>query len=226
MTANSSSTGFTASNNSIADGGYTANFYVNDSFGNRNDTESITFSIDTTPPNISIISPESSGINYTATSVDFNLTLDETGSSCLYSLDNGTTNYTMSTTDNLTYNATNSSIAGGLYNVNYYCNDTVNNLANISRNFGINVLTISVTDFYALNSSLGRIDNFNTSNLEEIEYMELNFSITSSIENIDSWYFNFTANGTNACALGNKQSSVCYNFTNSQNKWIQFISEV
>ncbi|MFC1775166.1 hypothetical protein ACFLZN_02525, partial [Nanoarchaeota archaeon] len=84
-----------------------------------------------------------------------------------------------------------------------------------------NATTITLMDYYGLNSSYGRVDEFNTTNLEEIEYMELNFSITSP-ETIDSWYLNFTANGTNGCSLGNKQSAVCYNYDNST--WIQFIN--
>jgi hypothetical protein len=84
-------------------------------------------------------------------------------------------------------------------------------------------LDITLEDYYALNSTLGRVDNFNSSTLEEIEFFELNFSINSS-EIIDDWYLNFTANGTNACSLGNKQSSVCYYYNNDTYKWIQFIN--
>ena len=45
MNANASKTGFTASTSSIANGAYTANYYVNDTAGNRNDTESTPFSV-------------------------------------------------------------------------------------------------------------------------------------------------------------------------------------
>ncbi len=86
---------------------------------------------------------------------------------------------------------------------------------------GTKTIDVTLYDYYGLNGSFDRIDEFNTSNLEEIEHMELNFSVDST-ETIDSWYLNFTANGTNGCSLGNKQSQVCYAYPN----WIQFVEGV
>ena len=55
--------------------------------------------------------------------------------------------------------------------------------------------------------------------------MVLNFTVNSGYT-VDSWYLNFTANGTNGCSLGNKQSAICYNYNNATYKWIQFINGV
>ena len=50
MTTNASETGFTASNNSIADGYYNFSVYANDSLGNNNFTESAEFIFDSATP--------------------------------------------------------------------------------------------------------------------------------------------------------------------------------
>jgi hypothetical protein len=98
------------------------------------------------------------------------------------------------------------------FRIRFICDPNNNNefcyLDNITLS-GTKQPTIEFLESYSLNSSLGKIDNFNTTNLEEIEYMVLNFSLSAEIGNIDSWYLNFTANGSGACSLGNKQSSVC-----------------
>ena len=87
-------------------------------------------------------------------------------------------------------------------------------------------ITITINFITPLNSSGDDVSSFNTSNLEEIETMELNFTVRSPFTNLTDWSLNFTANGTSGCSLGNKQDSVCYNFTNSNasRKWIEFIN--
>ncbi|MBT4376882.1 hypothetical protein HOD29_05915 [archaeon] len=123
------------------------------------------------------------------------------------------------------YNLTDDANNNANFAIRFRCSSNGNNedceVDDISVN-GTKIVNITLEDYYSLNSSLERIDGFNTSNLEEVEYMELNFSINSP-RTIDSWYLNFTANGTNACSLGNKQCIICYNYT-SANQWIQFIN--
>jgi len=51
--SNTTASAFNATNSSIADGSYTANFACTDIVGNSNNTESVMFVIDTTPPVIS-----------------------------------------------------------------------------------------------------------------------------------------------------------------------------
>ncbi|MCK4997091.1 hypothetical protein KAS08_02200 [Candidatus Pacearchaeota archaeon] len=108
------------------------------------------------------------------------------------------------------------------FKIRFKCLSNANNEAcdvddvNVS---GTEIVSIVLDDYYGLNGSLARIDGFNTINLEEIEHIELNFSVDST-ETIDSWYLNFTANGTNGCSLGNKQSQICYAYPN----WIQFVN--
>ncbi len=105
--------------------------------------------------------------------------------------------------------------------------DLAGNVRNYSLNFtAVDNITITINFVTPLNSSGSSVGDFNTSNLEEIETMELNFTIRSTFENISDWYLNFTSNGTSSCSLGNLQNSVCYNFTNSNTsrKWIEFIN--
>lgn len=85
--------------------------------------------------------------------------------------------------------------------------------------------TAYLVDYYGLNSTGGRVDEFSTDTLEEIEKLVLNFTVNISYlnETINYWYFNFSMNGTNACALGNKQNDECYESYN--NEWIQFIND-
>ncbi|MBM3230618.1 LamG domain-containing protein [Candidatus Pacearchaeota archaeon] len=79
MTSNSSSTGFNATNGSIADGGYTFNAYANDSAGNVNYTSSIVFSVGASEPTITLTNP-GADVVYQSTSqeVSFQFTLTNT----------------------------------------------------------------------------------------------------------------------------------------------------
>ncbi|MEK6871507.1 MAG: hypothetical protein AABX16_01245, partial [Nanoarchaeota archaeon] len=92
-------------------------------------------SISITAPTITVNSPTVRQYINT-TSATFNFTLDKAGY-CEYSLNNGTTNYTMTNTDttaDLRFNATNSSVSNGLYWLYPYCNDSFGN-ANYSYTF-------------------------------------------------------------------------------------------
>lgn len=153
-------------------------------------------------------------------------------------------NITANVTDNFGVNYVTVNISGGVYymtsvggGVYYYEYNTTgkegdynysvkgyDNVGNFYENdtgsFDVDTLIINLDDYYGLNSSLDRVDEFNTSNLEEIEYMELNFSLNFFETDFSSWYLNFSANGTDGCSLGNKQSSKCYSYPN----WIQFIN--
>jgi len=84
-------------------------------------------------------------------------------------------------------------------------------------------VTVSLHDYYAIDSNGSRIDDFDTFNLQEIEQVVLNYTIWHNTT-LGNWYFNFTADGEGACALGNQQSDVCYSYDNATYKWIQFIN--
>lgn len=72
-----------------------------------------------------------------------------------------------------------------------------------------------------LNSSLEDVGYPCCVDLQEIEYFNLSFDVTlNQTEQIDDYYFNYTAHGTNGCALGNTQYLTCYNYSNPVNNWI------
>jgi len=91
------------------------------------DTFDLTVNPELNIPNITISTP--TNITYTTTTITFNVTaVDDTlMDSCWYSLDNGVTNYTMTNTSSF-YSGTNSSMTQGQHTVNFYCNDSSNNL--------------------------------------------------------------------------------------------------
>ena len=89
---NTSTFVYTHTNTNIADGGYTAQFWANDSYGNLN-TSSVSFTIDTipadsTPPTITIWGPDNNTY-YTVASTLFNISSDEALSWAGYILNNG-----------------------------------------------------------------------------------------------------------------------------------------
>lgn len=84
---------------------------------------------------------------------------------------------------------------------------------------GKKILQINLTDIYLIDQNGNRLLEANNTAVETVDLMKINFSV-DSIEEISSWYLNFSANGTNGCSLGNKQSIICYSYPN----WIQFIN--
>jgi hypothetical protein len=107
------------------EGSNTWTVYINDTSGIQN-SSSVTFSVDSTAPIVTILSP--TNITYATSSIQFNFSLNEAGS-CMYSLNAGQNNYTMTANaSNTGFNATSyKGIADGSYIVRAYCNDTAGN---------------------------------------------------------------------------------------------------
>ena len=99
--------------------------YANDSAGNEN-SSSVTFFVDSIAPEVTINLPENITYGWNNLSMDFNVSLNEAGS-VMFSLNGGTTNHTMDSTDNLNFNYTNSSMIDGSYTFQVYANDTEEN---------------------------------------------------------------------------------------------------
>ncbi len=120
-----SSVAFSQDNNWIAYGGYDDKVYVNNMIvGADSGVET-----DSTAPQITILSPENT--TYTTSSIDFNISADESLSYCKFTIDGWATNYTMTiNASNTGANYTNSSIADGTYTARFWCNDTSNNINN------------------------------------------------------------------------------------------------
>lgn len=137
---------FITNQSSNNDGTY---FYYGNMWNNTNvqfTTFTRNFTYDLTKLNISIISPLAKTY-FVVNSTDFNISLTEIGDTCLFTLNKGVNNFTMSTLNNTFYNASSGLLSDGPHNVTFWCNDTAGNLATNSRTFA----TDNVPPYISLN---------------------------------------------------------------------------
>jgi serine protease AprX len=132
-------TGNTTFNVSL-DGSHYITLYVNDSYNNINQSTQY-FSVDSTPPTITIISPNSTTVsNYSAKTIWFNISLNEPGNVSLYSVD-ASGNLTMNRLNN-TYFYNQSIVAEGWHNVTFYANDSFGYMNSSKVNFTVSISPI------------------------------------------------------------------------------------
>ncbi|MCK5039984.1 MAG: hypothetical protein KAR87_03385, partial [Candidatus Aenigmarchaeota archaeon] len=146
-----------------------------DTGGFSNISDTWQFTVDTAPPEINIISPLAK--KYSDNTIWFNVTLNEVGNWCGYSLD-GASNITMTNASG-NWNAKNTSMTIKQHNVIFYCNDSAGNMDSTpTRYFEIIQLTGKLYVSLALPNSnyvcsrqSGIVDagavSFNYSNPEE-----------------------------------------------------------
>ena len=110
------------------EGSNTWTVWANDSIGQES-SDSVTFFKDTIYPAVIINSPLNQ--TYNTNSILFNITATDGGgiSSCWYTINSGITNYTMTNVSS-EYTDTNSSMSQDSHTVNFYCNDSFNNVNN------------------------------------------------------------------------------------------------
>jgi hypothetical protein len=162
---------------------------------------SITY--DVTKPNLSISSPLNNSY-YNAGR--FNITLNENGS-CIYSLNRGLFNYSMSTTDNRTFNASNFTLnQDGNYNVTYYCNDSAGNINNSAYlNFSVdltapNVSSISPVNAYSETASSTSI-TFSYNVIDNLNVSSCNLVLNGAINTTNSTINNQSNTGSFSSTL-------------------------
>ena len=142
--------------------------YANDSAGNMNTSHTYTFqTIDTVYPQITIDSPQNQ--TYNTQSIWFNITLDEAGDWCGYSLD-GVANISMDG-GGTTWYKQNSSMGEGSHYVTYSCNDTAGNMNSsaITEYFKVDTTYPQYTEFNPADESIFSRDtevNFDVSTNE------------------------------------------------------------
>lgn len=110
----------------LPDGPHVITVYGNDTVGNMGRSDTILFTVDTTPPTIVILSPENK--TYSANNIPLNFTVSEQTSWEGYSLD-GSANVT--TGGNQTLN----SVPDGLHSITVYGNDTAGNMGSSNTVF-------------------------------------------------------------------------------------------
>jgi len=116
--------------------------YYNDTSGNVNKTDVMTFEFDATPPSIIIESPDNT--TYDTSQMWFNVTLNENGDWCGYSLD-GQSNRTMSSDSVTHFYDFNSSLPDGTHHVEFYCNDSYGNMGFNETWFTISTINMDIT---------------------------------------------------------------------------------
>lgn len=217
-------------NSSIApgDGTYNIIFYANDTIGNLNTSETLTFTIDATAPTLSIQYPTNNS-NYSADSVDLNFTVSDATLSvdtCWYSLDGGA-NTTLVSCDNTTITP-----GEGTHNIIFYANDTFDNLdtsenltfrvdltgPTVSLDYPTEGLTISINESILLNYTVS--DSGSGINTSTCSYM-LDGAYQVLITDCQNITFNVSVNvnGNHNISIsandtvGNQGNSVLINFT-------------
>ncbi|MBR9682487.1 MAG: hypothetical protein GOV02_02325 [Candidatus Aenigmarchaeota archaeon] len=108
--------------------------FANDSSGNDNVTDIMSFTIDADSPDITIQSPTNS--TYSNPLIWFNATTDQTSDWCGYSL-NGNSNVTMNNISTTNWYYSDSNVTDGFYNVTVYCNDTADNMNSSIEYFSV-----------------------------------------------------------------------------------------
>ncbi len=136
----SSSSPFSQNFTSLPDEFYYLNASANDSVGNIASTATRTILIDTTPPTITIHSPEN--ISYgtgTDIALDYSASDNLGLATCKYSIDSGSNN-TLTGCDNTTI-----TVGEGSHNITVYVQDTTDNLNSAVRYFTADLTAPSVT---------------------------------------------------------------------------------
>ena len=153
--------------------------YTNDTAGNMNVSKIYSFNtVDSIFPKITIESPLNR--SYNSTSVWANLTLNEDGGWCGYSLD-GAANVTMSNTSTIDWYLLVESLSESSHNITYSCNDTSGNM-NSSE----------VTEYFTVDITLPTIYIYSPDNITySSNPIDLN---VSADEDIDTWLYSLNGN--------------------------------
>ncbi|MCK4928077.1 MAG: hypothetical protein KAS11_06380, partial [Candidatus Aenigmarchaeota archaeon] len=153
--------------------------YANDTAGNMNVSDIYSFNtIDSTPPIITIEYPLNR--SYNSTSVWANLTLNEDGDWCGYSLD-GAANVTMSNTSTEDWYILVESLSESSHYITYSCNDTAGNM-NSSE----------VTVYFSVDVTE---PNLYISSPDNITYKDKQIDMNvSADEDIDTWRYSLNGN--------------------------------
>jgi hypothetical protein len=120
----------------IGAGDYWFNATAIDISGNSNSTETRSVYVDASHHQVTINSPINT--TYTSNSILVNISITNEAGYCIYSLDGGATNYTLTTSNSMDFTGTRT-LANGDYILYAYCNDTGGNRNDsMTVNFTIN----------------------------------------------------------------------------------------
>ena len=212
-----SATSWNATNTSMSQGSHNVSFYCNDTAGNVNTTGvNQYFFIDSTTPTISIVSPTNT--TYTTTTILFNITTNEAGGSCWYTLNNGINNVTMTNTSVTSWNATNTSMSQGQHQVKYYCNDSAGNVNTTGINQYFAISTNSPP--YLYNVAFNTTINDSTSPIEAgswLDYISINLTDPDGNQIINATLMFYNADGS---VISNNETMTLDSGNNISGIWI------
>jgi hypothetical protein len=154
-----------------SDGAYTARFWCSDIYGIVNSTESIAFTVDTIPPNITINLPTNT--TYSNSTITINITNSSDANTVWWN--NGTNNQTYA-------NMTTQSFSEGNHTIIAYANDSSNNINRTNITFTVDTTPPSVT----IISPVGATSTNTT----------ITINITNSSDANTVWWSNGTNNQT------------------------------
>ncbi|MEN3052333.1 MAG: Ig-like domain-containing protein [Candidatus Methanosuratincola petrocarbonis] len=126
----------------LADGIYTLRIIANDTLGNTNSAESVNFKVDTTPPSISLISPENS--SYASTPAIKAFASDPSGVHKVLAEVDSSYNVTLDF-DGEFYICPSIALPDGPHSIRVIANDTLGNTASASSQFLVDTTPPAVT---------------------------------------------------------------------------------
>jgi len=181
--------------------------WCNDTFGNEN-SSSIYFWKDTVYPLISIDSP-SNNTNTTNTGLDVTFTQTENNTNiCWWTNDSGSTNYTLSSCEDITTETW----SQGTTRVIIYVNDTSNNVNSTRVTFTVDNLGPLITIGYPL----------------EINYTSvttLNYTVTDAVIGASSCWYSNNSGDTNYSIVSAGTNWSGMNTTECSNTWIVYCND-
>ncbi|MFH1608194.1 MAG: hypothetical protein ABIA78_03600, partial [archaeon] len=166
-----------------SEGEHNVTVWSNDSAGNSN-SSMVFFTIDTTPPTITLISPANQSADSDG-NITFNYNVSDmlSVSNCSLIL-NGTVNQTnLSITKDVVQNFTVNNLVAGAYNWYVNCTDAVNN---INKSATRKVSVVKVVTFSGATTNLSAVSNISAVpnlTIEAPEYGKLNFTDVVDLSN-------------------------------------------
>ncbi len=210
-----------ATNSSMTEGSHTAQFYCNDTIGNLNDTESVTFFIDLFNPVVNILSPIETKYDYNITEINYTL-VENFSDSCWYSLDNGTTNISIVSPGD---NVTGITSHNGYNTWTVYCNDTSGKIGSDNITFIVQSMNLFLNELIQnlsaeLNTTINISASFDVDTLYiDINHPDYGINYSSGFDNVS---FQFVIDYFRETEFNDSSTSKKINYSGTEIKNIFF----
>jgi subtilisin family serine protease len=181
--------------------------YVDNSSSENFASSNYTLTYDLSKPSLNVSSPLNGSFGNIGR---FNVSLNENGT-CIYSLDRGANNVSMSSTNEQNYNATNGSLSqGDSQNVTFYCNDSAGNFDFVDANFNIDLTKPNV-------SLINPVGGHSVTGTTEIRF-EYNVSDSLNISSCDL-VLDSVSVASNLSGVNSVQNNISYEVSAGNYNW-------